>query len=93
MCVDRATADHVRDVLDRGEPEAGGPAGRLPLRRGHPRGQPRQPRPQHHRRPRPRDAGGGGTNIKDSILKKYFLYDTSSIFRCEASLQVTQSVF
>ena len=58
MCVDRATADHVRDVLDRGEPEAGGPAGRLPLRRGHPRGQPRQPRPQHHRRTRPRDAGG-----------------------------------
>ena len=59
VCVDRAHVDHVRDILDRGELEAGGPAGRLPLRRGHARGQPHQPRPQHHRRTRPRDAGGG----------------------------------
>ena len=81
VCVDRAHVDHVRDILDRGELEAGGPAGRLPLRRGHARGQPHQPRPQHHRRPRPRDAGGGGTKsiTKDSIFYKYF-YVTLQIF-------------
>ena len=79
VCVDRAHVDHVRDILDRGELEAGGPAGRLPLRRGHARGQPHQPRPQHHRRPRPRDAGGGGPILKIQFFKNIF-YVTLQIF-------------